>query len=108
VRELPAGYRTIFVLHEIKGYEHQEIARILKCSVGNSKSQLHKAKLKMRELLGYGPNAIVQEQAAETKQRRAELNRVPAMDNPYPADAWHASVVEDLQNAPSWLEPFPA
>ncbi len=53
MQELPAGYRTIFLLHEIKGYEHQEIARILRCSVGNSKSQLHKAKLKMRELLGY-------------------------------------------------------
>jgi RNA polymerase sigma-70 factor, ECF subfamily len=50
--ELPDGYRTIFLLHEVKGYEHQEIARLLHCSVGNSKSQLHKAKLKMRELLG--------------------------------------------------------
>ena len=53
LRELPTGYRTIFLLHEVKGYEHREIARLLRCSVGNSKSQLHKAKLKMRELLGY-------------------------------------------------------
>jgi RNA polymerase sigma-70 factor (ECF subfamily) len=52
IQELPAGYRTIFLLHEIKGYEHQEIARILRCSVGNSKSQLHRARLMMRELLG--------------------------------------------------------
>jgi len=52
IQKLPAGYRTIFLLHEIHGYEHQEIARILNCSVGNSKSQLHKAKLRMRELLG--------------------------------------------------------
>jgi RNA polymerase sigma-70 factor (ECF subfamily) len=52
MKELPAGYRTIFVLHEVKGYEHHEIARLLKCSVGNSKSQLHKAKTRMRELLG--------------------------------------------------------
>lgn len=58
MQELPAGYRTIFLLHEIKGYEHQEIARILRCSVGNSKSQLHKAKLKMRELLGYQKNEV--------------------------------------------------
>jgi RNA polymerase sigma-70 factor (ECF subfamily) len=50
--ELPAGYRTIFVLHEVKGCEHHEIARLLRCSVGNSKSQLHKAKTRMRELLG--------------------------------------------------------
>jgi RNA polymerase sigma-70 factor (ECF subfamily) len=60
MQELPAGYRTIFLLHEIKGYEHQEIARILRCSVGNSKSQLHKAKLKMRELLGYEKNEVMQ------------------------------------------------
>ncbi len=52
MKELPAGYRTIFVLHEVKGYEHHEIARLLHCSVGNSKSQLHKAKTRMRELLG--------------------------------------------------------
>ncbi len=53
IRELPAGYRTIFLLHEVEGYEHQEIAQLLDCSVGNSKSQLHKAKLRIRELLGH-------------------------------------------------------
>jgi RNA polymerase sigma-70 factor, ECF subfamily len=52
MKELPAGYRTIFLLHEVEGYEHHEIARLLRCSVGNSKSQLHKAKARMRELLG--------------------------------------------------------
>jgi len=51
ITELPDGYRTIFLLHEVEGYEHQEIAELLKCSVGNSKSQLHKAKLRIRELL---------------------------------------------------------
>ncbi len=51
IKELPTGYRTIFLLHEVQGYEHREIARLLKCSVGNSKSQLHKARLRMRELL---------------------------------------------------------
>ena len=49
--ELPPGYRTIFLLHEVEGYEHKEIAEMLGCSVGNSKSQLHKAKLRIRELL---------------------------------------------------------
>jgi len=51
ITELPVGYRTIFLLHEVEGYEHQEIAGLLNCSVGNSKSQLHKAKLRIRELL---------------------------------------------------------
>jgi RNA polymerase sigma-70 factor, ECF subfamily len=52
IKDLPDGYRTIFLLHEVEGYEHQEIAELLDCSVGNSKSQLHKAKLRIRELLG--------------------------------------------------------
>jgi RNA polymerase sigma-70 factor, ECF subfamily len=51
MRELPEGCRTIFSLHEVEGYHHHEIARLLGCSVGNSKSQLHKAKRKMRQLL---------------------------------------------------------
>lgn len=51
IAELPEGCRTIFTLHEVEGYQHHEIARLLKCSIGNSKSQLHKAKLKMRDVL---------------------------------------------------------
>jgi RNA polymerase sigma-70 factor, ECF subfamily len=51
VNDLPPGYRTIFVLHDIQGYEHNEIAEIVGCSIGNSKSQLHKARMKLRDLL---------------------------------------------------------
>lgn len=51
VNDLPPGYRTIFVLHDIEGYEHNEIANIVGCSIGNSKSQLHKARMKLRDLL---------------------------------------------------------
>ena len=51
IRTLPAGYRTIFVLHDIEGYEHNEIAEILGRSVGDSKSQLHKARTRLREQL---------------------------------------------------------
>jgi RNA polymerase sigma-70 factor (ECF subfamily) len=57
LRKLPQGYRNIFVLHEIQGYDHREIARRLECSVGNSKSQLHKAKMKMRELFEVPPGS---------------------------------------------------
>jgi RNA polymerase sigma-70 factor (ECF subfamily) len=53
LRELPMGYRTIFLMHEVKGHNHREIARLQRCSIGNSKSQLHRAKMKMRELLSY-------------------------------------------------------
>jgi RNA polymerase sigma-70 factor, ECF subfamily len=51
LQELPEGCRKIFALHEVEGYQHHEIAQLLECSIGNSKSQLHKAKLKMRALL---------------------------------------------------------
>lgn len=51
IAELPAGYRLIFVLHDIEGYEHNEIAAMLDCSIGNSKSQLHKARLKLRDAM---------------------------------------------------------
>ena len=51
VDDLPPGYRTIFVLHDIEGYEHNEIATLVGCSIGNSKSQLHKARMKLRDLL---------------------------------------------------------
>ncbi|MBA3632538.1 MAG: RNA polymerase sigma factor [Acidobacteria bacterium] len=51
IEKLPNGYRNVFVLHDVEGYEHEEVARILGCSVGTSKSQLHKARLKLRKLL---------------------------------------------------------
>ena len=51
IGDLPPGYRAVFVLHDVEGYEHNEIAEIMKCSVGNSKSQLHKARMKLRERL---------------------------------------------------------
>ena len=51
IAELPRGYRDAFLLHDVEGYQHREVARLMNCSVGNSKSQLHKAKLKMRALL---------------------------------------------------------
>jgi RNA polymerase sigma-70 factor, ECF subfamily len=71
IRELPAGYRTIFLLHEV-----EEIAQLLDCSVGNSKSQLHKAKLRIRELLGHArQNANTREdQAPVRSSRRAARN----------------------------------
>jgi RNA polymerase sigma-70 factor (ECF subfamily) len=51
IEQLPPGYRNVFVLHDVEGYEHEEVARILGCSVGTSKSQLHKARIKLRKLL---------------------------------------------------------
>lgn len=49
--QLPPGYRAVFVLHDVEGYEHNQIGKMLGCAVGTSKSQLHKARLKLRRLL---------------------------------------------------------
>jgi RNA polymerase sigma-70 factor (ECF subfamily) len=51
ISELPPGYRTVFVLHDVQGYEHEEISGLLDVSIGTSKSQLHKARMRLRELL---------------------------------------------------------
>lgn len=51
IEQLPTGYKNVFVLHDVEGFEHEEVAKILGCSVGTSKSQLHKARLKLQKLL---------------------------------------------------------
>jgi RNA polymerase sigma-70 factor (ECF subfamily) len=70
IEELPPGYRAIFVLHDVEGYEHNEIAQIMNCSVGNSKSQLHKARLKLREVLRRDENKLARQSAPA--RRRAQ------------------------------------
>jgi len=52
IEGLPPGYRLMLVLHDIHGYEHQEIAEIFGCTTGNTKSQLHKARLRLRAVIG--------------------------------------------------------
>ena len=64
VEELPPGYKAVFVLHDVQGYEHNEIAQIMGCSIGNSKSQLHKARMRLRELL----HETLRDQAREKRQ----------------------------------------
>jgi RNA polymerase sigma-70 factor (ECF subfamily) len=53
--QLPSGYRTVFVLHDVKGHDHEEIAKLLGIAVGTSKSQLHKARMKLRGILRSQP-----------------------------------------------------
>lgn len=48
---LPEGYRTVLVLHDVEGMKHEEIAGMLGVTVGTSKSQLHKARARMRQML---------------------------------------------------------
>jgi RNA polymerase sigma-70 factor (ECF subfamily) len=60
INELPTGYKKAFMLHDVEGYEHHEIAEILGCSIGNSKSQLHKARMQLRNLLQAAPISALQ------------------------------------------------
>ena len=54
IARLSAGYKDVFILHDVEGYRHDEIARLLGISEGTSKSQLHKARLRLRDLMGFG------------------------------------------------------
>ena len=72
MEQLPPGYRTIFLLHEVEGYEHQEIAEMLTCTVGNSKSQLYKARLRFRELLAPSPEASAVRNGHPVGKKRAQ------------------------------------
>ncbi len=77
MKELPSGYRTVFVLHEVNGYEHHDIARLLRCSIGTSKSQLHKAKARIRELLGLEHRAQHSSATRKLKTLRGQASWLP-------------------------------
>lgn len=82
IEQLPDGYREMFILHDVEGYEHAEIAGILGCSVGNSKSQLFKARVRLRELL------------REAVRSRARVQRESARNLPIPSpqrDRFHCA-----------------
>jgi RNA polymerase sigma-70 factor (ECF subfamily) len=52
LEKLPDGAREIFVLHDVEGYKHHEIASLLDISAGTSKAQLHRARMMLRKHLG--------------------------------------------------------
>lgn len=51
IDRLPEGCKAMFLLHDVQGYEHNEISEILGCSIGNSKSQLHRARIRLHKPL---------------------------------------------------------
>ena len=69
LRKLPSGSRSVFIKYDVEGYNHHEIAGIFGCSVGNSKSQLHKARRRLRKLLQLNRN----------QSFRTPINRIGAM-----------------------------
>ena len=82
IAQLPAGYRVMFVLHDIQGYRHSEIAEIVGRSVGDSKSQLHKARVRLRELLHEAHREKARNERLESRKLRS---RLPASSPPLKA-----------------------
>jgi len=82
---LPFGYRTIFELHEFDGYGHREIAKILHCTVGNSKSQLHKAKQRIRECLVSRRHLARRMRETMNHSRRADISANRAFQSKEPS-----------------------
>ena len=70
IAKLPRGYRLVLILHDVEGYEHEEIGKMLGVAVGTTKSQLHKARMKLRDLLTHGQKAV-----AKTRRTRPALRR---------------------------------
>ncbi len=70
VNQLSTGYRSVFLLHDVLGYEHKEIATIWGCSIGNSKSQLHKARVILRQSLLKG-------KGIDRRRRHKESHKMP-------------------------------
>jgi RNA polymerase sigma-70 factor (ECF subfamily) len=64
--QLPEGMRAVIVLHDVEGYTHAEIGAALRVSAGTSKSQLFKARIRMRELLGSGMNPEIADEPSTT------------------------------------------
>jgi RNA polymerase sigma-70 factor, ECF subfamily len=74
IEQLPDGYKKMFILHDVEGYEHHEIAKILGCSSGNSKSQLYKARLRLRELLQEADRS-------RAREKRQATHRLPVSEH---------------------------
>ncbi len=69
VAQMPSGYKEVFILHYVEGYGHREIARLLGLSIGTSKSQLYKARVRLRQLL----------RGQESKARRGRIGARPRL-----------------------------
>ena len=73
IGQLPPGYRMVFILHDLEGFDHDEIGKILGCAVGTSKSQLHKARQRLRKLL-------TRRRTTPQKRNKARAQLTPALD----------------------------
>ena len=82
IDQLPEGYKEMFILHDVQGYEHKEIAAILGCSIGNSKSQLFKARLRLRDLLREALRSQAREEREAIRTSPTPACKAPASKAP--------------------------
>lgn len=73
LNQLPPGYKTVFILHDIRGFEHNKIASFLGCTLGNSKSQLHKARMLLFKIIN--PEGNVREFSKHFRKLEKELKK---------------------------------
>jgi len=73
IGQLPTGYRMVFILHDLEGFDHYEIGKMLGCAVGTSKSQLHKARQRLRQLL-------MGRRTTPQKRNKARAQLTPALN----------------------------
>lgn len=71
VATLPPGYRAVYILHDVQGFQHREIADMQACTMGNSKSQLHKARRALR-------NALSPQRVKQTPRQVGKIEQIPA------------------------------
>jgi RNA polymerase sigma-70 factor, ECF subfamily len=85
IAQVASGYKEIFLLHDHEGYRHDEIAKLLGISEGTSKSQLHKARLRLRDLIESG-DRVAEDDATESpaRHRRRKRGPVAAMQSSWP------------------------
>src|SRR6185369_9209730 len=86
VGQLPPGYRMVFILHDLEGYEHDQIGKMLGCAVGTSKSQLHKARQRLRQILTRRQNhpSKTEQDAGATKACPPRLRSGSSLNNADP------------------------
>jgi RNA polymerase sigma factor (sigma-70 family) len=69
LEHLPAGAREVFVLHDVEGYKHREIARLARITTGTSKGQLHRARMTLRRYMQLGARREAETDPARRRRR---------------------------------------
>jgi RNA polymerase sigma-70 factor (ECF subfamily) len=105
VASLSGGFRAALVLHDIHGYQHREIAAILGCATGTSKSQVHKARLRVRKMLKrFAPGDTRQDRSDNSFGEEPAPSHRSRKDGPAKNSASKSSPRRRESTIPSWSD----